>query len=145
MYPKGWRRLPFSAAVEINPRRTVARGTLAPFVDMAALPAETRKVRPCRVKPVGSGAPRFANGDTLFARITPCTENGKTGLVDFLPGEEVAAGSTEFIVLGPRPEITLPRICVLPGEESSISVIRHLADERHVGAAASTDERIRRL
>ena len=108
MYPKGWRRLPFSAAVEINPRRTVARGTLAPFVDMAALPAETRKVRPCRVKPVGSGAPRFANGDTLFARITPCTENGKTGLVDFLPGEEVAAGSTEFIVLGPRPEITLP-------------------------------------
>ena len=108
MYPKGWRRLPFSAAVEINPRRTVARGTLAPFVDMAALPAETRKVRPCRVKPIGSGGPRFANGDTLFARITPCTENGKTGLIDFLPGEEVAAGSTEFIVLGPRPDFTLP-------------------------------------
>ena len=108
MDAEGWQRLPFSAAVEVNPRRTVARGTLAPFVDMAALPTETRRVRPCRVKPVGNGGPRFANGDTLFARITPCTENGKTGLVEFLPGEEVAAGSTEFIILGPRPELTLP-------------------------------------
>lgn len=108
MDAEGWQRLPFSAAVEVNPRRTVARGTLAPFVDMAALPTETRRVRPCRVKPVGNGGPRFANGDTLFARITPCTENGKTGLVEFLPGEEVATGSTEFIILGPRPELTLP-------------------------------------
>ena len=108
MDAEGWQRLPFSAAVEVNPRRTVARGTLAPFVDMAALPTETRRVRPCRVKPVGNGGPRFANGDTLFARITPCTENGKTGLVEFLPAEEVATGSTEFIILGPRPELTLP-------------------------------------
>ena len=103
-----WRRLPFSEAVEINPRRTVAKGTLTPFVDMAALPAETRRVHPRRVKPVGPGGSRFVNGDTLFARITPCTENGKTGLVGCLSTGEVATGSTEFIVLGPRPELTLP-------------------------------------
>lgn len=109
MDAEGWQRLPFSAAVEINPRRPIARGTLAQFVDMAALPAETREVRPCRVQTVASGGSRFANGDTLFARITPCTENGKTGLVNFLPTSgEVAAGSTEFIVLGPRPELTVP-------------------------------------
>lgn len=108
MDAEGWQRLPFSAAVEINPRRPIARGTLCPFVDMAALPAETREVLPCRVQPVASGGSRFANGDTLFARITPCTENGKTGLVNFLPSGEVAAGSTEFIVLGPRPELTVP-------------------------------------
>ena len=104
-----WPRMPFSEAVEVNPRRLVARGTLAPFVDMATLPAETRGVRPCRVRSVGGGGSRFTNGDTLFARITPCTENGKTGLVDCLSTGEVATGSTEFIVLGPRPNVTLPR------------------------------------
>ena len=101
--------MPFSEAVEVNPRRPVARGTLAPFVDMATLPAETRGVRPCRVRPVGGGGSRFTNGDTLFARITPCTENGKTGLVDCLSTGEVATGSTEFIVLGSRSNVTLPR------------------------------------
>ena len=104
-----WLRMPFSQAVEVNPRRIVARGTLAPFVDMAALPTEIREVRPRRVRPVGGGGSRFTNGDTLFARITPCTENGKTGLVDCLPTGEVATGSTEFIVLCPRHELTLPR------------------------------------
>jgi type I restriction enzyme S subunit len=48
---------------------------------------------------IGGGA-KFKNGDTLFARITPCTENGKTGFVQFLEDENaVASGSTEFIVL----------------------------------------------
>src|SRR4030067_2809312 len=40
--------------------------------------------------------------DILFARITPCLENGKTGFVSFLDSDEVAFGSTEFIVLGPK-------------------------------------------
>jgi type I restriction enzyme S subunit len=51
---------------------------------------------------IASGA-RFQNGDTLFARITPCLENGKTGFVAFLPTDDtVACGSTEFIVLRSR-------------------------------------------
>jgi type I restriction enzyme S subunit len=37
----------------------------------------------------------------LFARITPCLENGKTVLVDFLEHGVVGAGSTEFLVFGP--------------------------------------------
>lgn len=45
---------------------------------------------------------RFRDGDTLFARITPCLENGKTGFVQFLSPGEVACGSTEFIVLRGR-------------------------------------------
>ena len=103
-----WLRMPFSDAVEVNPRRSVARGTLAPFVDMAALPSDTGAISTVRRRPVGGGGSRFTNGDTLFARITPCTENGKTGLVDCLAAGEVATGSTEFIVLGPRPELTMP-------------------------------------
>src|SRR3546814_1928235 len=49
-----------------------------------------------------SSGMRFRNGDTLLARITPCLENGKTAMVDFLKGDEVGWGSTEFIVLGPK-------------------------------------------
>ena len=103
-----WLRMPFSDAVQVNPKRLVGRGTLAPFVDMAALPSDTGAISTVRRRPVGGGGSRFINGDTLFARITPCTENGKTGLVDCLAAGEVATGSTEFIVLGPRPELTLP-------------------------------------
>ena len=106
---RSWPRMPFSDAVEVNPRRPVLCGTLAPFVDMAALPAEAHGISVLRTKPVGGGGSRFANGDTLFARITPCTENGKTGLVDCLAAGEVATGSTEFIVLAPRFNLTLPR------------------------------------
>jgi type I restriction enzyme S subunit len=48
---------------------------------------------------------RFINGDTLLARITPCLENGKTAFVDFLPEGESGWGSTEFIVLRPKPPL----------------------------------------
>ncbi len=45
------------------------------------------------------GGAKFQNGDTLLARITPCLENGKTAFVNTLKTNEVAAGSTEFIVM----------------------------------------------
>ena len=67
-----WQKMAFSDAVEVNPRRPITRGTLAPFVDMASLPAETRDVTTVRIRPVGSGGSRFTNGDTLFARISVC-------------------------------------------------------------------------
>lgn len=46
------------------------------------------------------------NGDTLFARITPCLENGKTAFADFLQNGQIGWGSTEYIVL--RPKLQLP-------------------------------------
>jgi type I restriction enzyme S subunit len=48
---------------------------------------------------------RFINGDTLVARITPCLENGKTAFVDFLQDGQVGWGSTEYIVLRPKPPL----------------------------------------
>jgi type I restriction enzyme S subunit len=48
---------------------------------------------------------RFTNGDTLVARITPCLENGKTAFVDFLPPNTIGWGSTEYIVMRPRPPL----------------------------------------
>jgi type I restriction enzyme S subunit len=48
---------------------------------------------------------RFVKGDTLIARITPCLENGKTAFVDFLEAGQVGWGSTEYIVLRPKPPL----------------------------------------
>ena len=46
---------------------------------------------------------RFTRSDTLLARITPSLENGKAAIVDFLDDGETGWGSTELIVLRPKP------------------------------------------
>ena len=55
-----------------------------------------------------SGGSKFRNGDTIMARITPCLENGKTAYVNCLRSNEVAFGSTEFIVARAKKGISLP-------------------------------------
>jgi type I restriction enzyme, S subunit len=49
-----------------------------------------------------SGGPKFRKGDVVVARITPCLENGKTGLITWLDDDEIGFGSTEFIVMRGR-------------------------------------------
>lgn len=86
---------------QLNPKRSVRKGSSVPFIDMAALPQHGRDISCTSVDiriAKGSGA-HFQNGDTLLARITPCLENGKTAQVRCLDGEQIGEGSTEFIVL----------------------------------------------
>jgi type I restriction enzyme S subunit len=97
--PEGWEVKPCPEAVSIRPKVPVPKHDCIPFVPMGSLSGYSMLIgeRESRIK--ASGA-RFQNGDTLFARITPCLENGKTGFVQFLPDDEtVCCGSTEFIVL----------------------------------------------
>ena len=86
--------------IGINPRTPLPKGTLARKVEMKNLPEAGFSISEW-VK----GGSRYRNGDTLLARITPCFENGKCGFVDFLEADAVGAGSTEFIVLRPHPDI----------------------------------------
>lgn len=51
-----------------------------------------------------SGFACFKNGDILFAKITPCTENGKIAIIENC-SSEVGFGSTEFIVISPTENI----------------------------------------
>jgi type I restriction enzyme S subunit len=88
--------------VDFNPKRTLKRGTVAPFVDMAALPINARDISVIGEKVYSGGGSKFKNGDTLFARITPCLENGKTVQVRGLGSKEIAHGSTEFIVMSAK-------------------------------------------
>src|SRR3990167_1625155 len=64
-----------------------------------------RKISNFSIKEFKGGS-KFRNKDTLFARITPCLENGKTAFVDILYNGEIGFGSTEFIVLSAKEEKT---------------------------------------
>jgi len=102
--PEGWEIAPLPAVIEVNPRRILQKGEVAPYLDMANMPTRGHAPSEVVLRPFGSGT-RFINGDTLLARITPCLENGKTAFVDFLEPDQVGWGSTEYIVLRPRPPL----------------------------------------
>ncbi|KFX62384.1 hypothetical protein KBK24_0128450 [Burkholderia sp. K24] len=99
--PRGWRACPMTDCIEVNPHRTVRKGTFANYLDMANVPTNSARVQNVVIREFSSGS-KFMNGDTLLARITPCLENGKTAFVDFLGDGEIGWGSTEFIVLRPK-------------------------------------------
>lgn len=84
--------------VQINPSTKVNKGQSVKFISMDKLDPFTKVPNGYEKRKFSSGT-KFTNGDTLFARITPCLENGKTAFVDFLDDLEVAAGSTEFVIL----------------------------------------------
>ena len=100
--PKGWEVKTVPDCIHVNPRVVVPRDGEKPFVPMGCLSNDSMLITDIESRDGNSGA-KFQNGDTLFARITPCLENGKTGFVQFLPdADSVACGSTEFIVLRSR-------------------------------------------
>ncbi|EOU7300775.1 restriction endonuclease subunit S [Citrobacter freundii] len=96
--PKGWILESVAKAININPSVKLPKNTIAKYVDMKSLPTQGYSISDVIEKPYAGGA-KFQKNDTLFARITPCLENGKTGFVDFLDEQETAFGSTEFIVM----------------------------------------------
>lgn len=97
--PEGWEKRKFTDIVNVNPKTTIKVGTIAPYVPMGSISESSMVIYPIEKRAV-TGGTKFKNGDTLFARITPCLENGKTGFVQFMNNDEqVATGSTEYIVL----------------------------------------------
>ena len=99
--PGGWPLVPLPELMDVNPSRPLRKGDVAPYLDMANMPTLGHAPDSVARRRFGSGM-RFANGDTLLARITPCLENGKTAYVDFLRDDEIGWGSTEYIVMKPR-------------------------------------------
>lgn len=123
--PVGWQCASVVEAIEINPPRRIDRRIDTTYVDMSALPTASARVLDTIKRPYPGSGSRFANGDVLLARITPCLENGKTALVDFLPEGEIGWGSTEFIVLGPKPPVDTAFIyCLARHEDFRIHAIQ---------------------
>jgi len=82
----------------LNPKRTLSKNESARCIDMTQLSVSSSFPNGWEIKQYNGGM-RFSNGDTLLARITPCLENGKTAYIDFLNEDEVAFGSTEYVVI----------------------------------------------
>jgi type I restriction enzyme, S subunit len=100
--PVDWEVGTFSSIADINPKRNLERGEIYPFVEMAAITPDSHRIHSSRHRKYTGSGSKFKNRDTIFARITPCTENGKTAYVDILKEGQYGHGSTEFIILGPK-------------------------------------------
>lgn len=96
--PEGWEVCNFDELVNINPKEKLSKNTIAPYLSMSELPTQGCLAEAPISRPF-SGGSKFRNGDTLFARITPCLENGKTALAQNLENNIVGWGSTEFHIL----------------------------------------------
>ncbi|MED9437043.1 restriction endonuclease subunit S [Escherichia marmotae] len=93
-----------SELVEFNPKRPLKKGEVASFIEMSSVPENGRDINKVDSKIYTGSGSKFRNRDILFARITPCLENGKTCLVSGLSDNEIAFGSTEFIVMAAKNE-----------------------------------------
>ena len=99
--PENWEEVVFSDVVDINSKRTLTKGSVAKYVAMEYLKPFQKQINNYTLRKFKGGS-KFQNNDTLFARITPSLENGKTSFVDILDEEETGFGSTEFIVMSSR-------------------------------------------
>ena len=90
--------------VEINPRfgkDELDDTKLASFIPMKCVEEESGQFASHEDRKVGEvrkGYTSFRNGDIIFAKVTPCMENGKAAVVSGLTNG-VGFGSTEFFVL----------------------------------------------
>ena len=105
--PDGWRWVKLAEVCQINPRRprnlAISPETDVTFVPMAAVSDQFAAITGAINRPyaeVSRGYTYMEDGDVIFAKITPCMQNGKHAIVrDTRTG--FAFGSTEFHVLRP--------------------------------------------
>jgi len=99
-----WKEYFFSDALEICPTVSLKGTEIYSFVEMKDLNNGKKFCYPSVERKLSSGS-RFQDRDTLFARITPCLENGKICQVTRLRNG-VGFGSTEFLVFRGKKDIT---------------------------------------
>ena len=104
--PRGWEVMPLPRLIDMNPKRALKKGQVAPYLEMKNMPEHSARALYWYNRKYGSGV-KYINGDTLFARITPCLENGKGAFVDFLEDGQVGWGSTEYIVFRAKKPLPL--------------------------------------
>jgi type I restriction enzyme, S subunit len=104
--PSGWIHASIGQLCTVNPglNEPPDYDTFVSFVPMSAVSDELGAITNPEPRPFGSvrtGYTQFINGDVIFAKITPCMENGKSAVARDLIGG-IGCGSTEFVVLRSR-------------------------------------------
>ena len=99
--PEGWSWCRLLTPVALDPKNDVDDETPASFLPMAAIEEGFRNRYHPEVrswKEIKKGFTQFADGDVVFAKISPCFENGKYFIASCLENG-VGAGTTELYVL----------------------------------------------
>lgn len=99
--PEGWSTSTISEICNLNPKLKLDDDLDVGFMPMAGVP--TTYLGKCNFETkkwseVKKGFTQFQNGDVIFAKITPCFENGKAFVIKEFPNG-YGAGSTEYYVL----------------------------------------------
>jgi len=98
--PTDWELVDGSDVYEVNPNPKPDEEPNA-YIEMDALDTELPWPKYFGERNASEYSGKtFTAGDTLFARITPCTENGKSALVPEME-TRIGIGSTEYAVLSP--------------------------------------------
>ena len=100
-----WKEYRLGDFMEFNPKICLKKNQVARKITMDQLVPHSRDIYSWTYEPYSGGA-KFQNGDTIMARITPCLENGKHAFISLLDENEIAFGSTEFIVIRGRKGIS---------------------------------------
>ncbi len=102
--PQGWASCTLADIAAVNPKTVADESLTAGFVPMSHAPTSYHGELLFDEKLWGEikkSYTNFQDGDVIFAKVTPCFENGKAAIVDDLPNG-IGAGSSEFYVLRPH-------------------------------------------
>ena len=102
--PDNWVWTRLGEICEINPNKIkieIDENELVDFIPMKNISEDSPEIIEKnfeKFKDLQKGYTQFIENDILFAKITPCMENGKTAIITDLK-EKIGYGSTEFHIL----------------------------------------------
>ena len=107
-----WKEMRLGEVCIIKPKKSEVKQLLEQNIEVSFIPMDyvddtegkivRQKIR--SIQSVYKGYTYFKEGDVLFAKITPCMENGKSAIACNLKNR-IGFGSTEFHVLRPKESI----------------------------------------
>lgn len=136
--PAHWETCKIKHIATFNPSRSESAALRLSDESVSFLPMECittdrklQNVESRKVMEVWEGYTYFRRNDVVMAKITPCFENGKGGLLDALP-TDIGFGTTEFIVLRAAPRRIRPAFLA---KLLSLKTFRVLGADAMTGAA----------
>ena len=100
-----WEQCSISDVCTVNPKKADTKDlpdelevSFFPMPALSEIYGEITDPQTRLLKEVRSGFTNFSEGDVVFAKITPCMENGKSAVVGKLVND-IGYGTTEFFVL----------------------------------------------
>lgn len=151
--PPNWKACKFSDIAQINPRRPSELNELpadypVTFVPMSSVSEKSGSIEEGIERPlseVKKGFTYFAENDVIFAKITPCMQNGKSAIARNLING-LGFGSTEFHVIRPTADALPEWIYYFVRQQSFLdeakSHFRGSAGQQRVSAEFVSDHKI---